>query len=102
MIPDLWYVPGLEEVGGLEDLLVNDPVLLDRGQEGLDVLHQQEGGALLLELDDVGGVDLVDEPAEDDPVLEDLGIVALGQGLLQHSRDPLDQTDIVKLEGKNG
>ena len=43
---------------------------------------------LLLELDDVGGVDLVDEPAEDDPVLEDLGIVALGQGLLQHSRDP--------------
>ena len=55
---------------------------------------------LLLELDDVGGVDLVDEPAEDDPVLEDLGIVALGQGLLQHSRDPLDQTDIVKLEGK--
>ena len=46
MIPDLWYVPGLEEVGGLKDLLVNDPVLLDRRQEGLDVLHQQEGGAL--------------------------------------------------------
>ena len=46
MNPDLWYVPGLEEVGGLKDLLVNDPVLLDRRQEGLDVLHQQEGGAL--------------------------------------------------------
>jgi hypothetical protein len=39
-------VPGFEEVRGLEDLLVRDAVLLGGGQEGLDVLHEQEGGTL--------------------------------------------------------
>jgi len=37
---------------------------------------------LLLELDDAGGVDLVDELAEDDPVLQHLGVVPLRQGLV--------------------
>ena len=39
-------IPGLEQVWGLEDLLVRDSVLLDGAQEGLHVLHQEEGGAL--------------------------------------------------------
>jgi hypothetical protein len=44
---------------------------------------------LLLELDDGGGVDLVHEPAENDPVLQYLGVVSLRHRLVQHSRDPL-------------
>jgi hypothetical protein len=44
---------------------------------------------LLLELDNGGGVDLVHEPAENDPVLQYLGIVSLRHWLVQHSRDPL-------------
>ena len=43
----LWYVPSLEQVWSLEDLLVWDPVLLGCGQEGLDVLHEEEGRTLL-------------------------------------------------------
>jgi len=82
-------IPGLEQVWGLEDLLVRDSVLLDGAQEGLHVLHQEEGGALLLELGNGVRCDLVDEPAEYDPVLEYVGVVPLGQRLLQHRRDPL-------------
>jgi len=43
---DLRDVPSLKEVGGLEDFLVGDAVLLGGCQEGLDVLHQEEGRAL--------------------------------------------------------
>ncbi len=46
---------------------------------------------LLLELDDGGGVDLVHEPAEYDPVLQYLGVVSLRHRLVQHSRDPLPE-----------
>jgi hypothetical protein len=46
---------------------------------------------LLLELDDGGGVDLVHEPAENDPVLQYLGVVSLRHRLVQHSRDPLTE-----------
>jgi hypothetical protein len=46
---------------------------------------------LLLELDDGGGVDLVHEPAENDPVLQYLGVVSLRHRLVQHSRDPLPE-----------
>jgi hypothetical protein len=43
---DLRDVPSLKEVRGLEYFLVGDAVLLGGCQEGLDVLHQEEGRAL--------------------------------------------------------
>ena len=42
----LGNVPGLKEVGRLENLLVRHPVLLDGGHEGLDVLHEEESRTL--------------------------------------------------------
>ena len=50
---------------------------------------------LLLELWNGVRCDLVDEPAEYDPVLEYVGVVPLGQRLLQHRRDPLNPANIM-------
>ena len=43
---DLRDVPSLVEIRRLEEFLSRDSVTPSSGQEGLDVLHQQESGAL--------------------------------------------------------
>ena len=82
-------VPRLEQVRGLEDLLVRHAVLLGGGQEGLDILHQQEGGTLLFELLDAVRLDLVHQATEDNSVLENLRKVSLGELLVKDSFNPL-------------
>ena len=82
-------VPRLEQVRGLEDLLVRHAVLLGGGQEGLDILHQQEGGTLLFELLDAVRLDLVHQAAEDNSVLENFSKVSLGELLIKDSFNPL-------------
>ena len=58
---DLGDVPGLEEVGRLKDLFVGHAVVLEGLLERADVLHEEEGGALLLEFLDGTGRDFVHE-----------------------------------------
>lgn len=86
----LGYVPLLEQVGRLEDLLLRHAVLLDRVLEPLDVLHQLEVGALRLDLLDRTGLELVHQVAEDDAVLEDVLEFAARNRFAQDGEDPVE------------
>lgn len=85
---DLSNVALLEQVGGLEDLLLWHAVLLNSRLEALNVLHQLEVGSLLLDLLHGSGRDGVDQLAEDDAVLQHL-IVFADQLLASDGRDPI-------------
>lgn len=85
---DLSNVALLEQVSGLEDLLLWHAVLLDASLEALDVLHQLEVGSLLLDLLHGAGGDRIDQLAEDDAVLQHLIVVA-DQLLSGHRADPI-------------
>lgn len=86
---DLGNVALLEQISRLEDLLLRHSVLLDRSLEALDVLHQLEVGALLLDLLHRSWGQLVDQLAEGDSVLQHLLVVSV-EGLSDHLGDPVE------------
>lgn len=68
----LRYVSGFEQIRSLENFFIWNSVLSDGGEEGLNVLHQEEGRALFFELLDTAWLDLVDELTEDNSILENI------------------------------
>lgn len=87
---DLGDVATLEEIGGLEDLLLGHTVLLDRCLETLDVLHQLEVGAALLDLLHRSGGQFVGQLAQPDAVLENVLVLPAGDLLANHGEHPVE------------
>lgn len=86
----LWNIATLEKIGSLENLFLGHAVLLDCRLEALNVLHQLEVGAALLNLLHGARGQLIDQLAQPDAVLEDVLILAAGHLLAEHGEDPVE------------
>lgn len=90
-------VASLEQIRGLEDLLLGHTVLLDCRLEALHVLHQLEIGAALLDLLDRAGRQLIGQSAQDRAVLQHVLVLAGGQRLAEHRVDPSQHLQLLFL-----
>lgn len=90
-------VATLEQISGLEDLLLRHAVLLDGRLEALHVLHQLEVGAALLDLLDRAGRQLIGQSAQHLAVLQDVLVLAGGHRLAEHGEHPRQHLQLLFL-----
>lgn len=86
----MWDVATLKQVGSLENFFLWYAVILDRSLESLDVLHELEVCAALLDFLHSTRHDFVDQFAQNYAVFEDFFVIAFWDGLANDGKDPVE------------
>lgn len=86
----MWNIATLKEIGSLENLLLGHTVLLHSSLEALNVLHQLEVGAALLNLLHRAGSQFIGQLAQPNAILEYVLVLATGHLLAKHCKDPVE------------